>query len=194
MRKVVYSFTLFSLMMILNAGCGEKFKMGALETMELWSSGNAYYNAKFIDEDEYSGPTGEIYPDSKNTSNGVVKYYHYYHSDKSPKKLGYTEGPHTDADGRKMWYHKDGYTNPGSEGVWSDGQKSTGGGTSGGGGTCSSSYNSPTTDAQLDAFCGYAWLYRCQQGKSLSSPEVQAVCKSYNDLKTSSAPDCPYCK
>lgn len=193
MKKTFLFAALFSLVSILHTGCIEQFRVGTLETMELWASGNAYYNAKFINEDDYSDPIGQIYIDSKSVNNNLVRYYHYYHSDMSPRKLGYTEGPHTDSDGRKMWYNKSGDTNPGENGVWADGMKSTGSSGSSGKG-CTSSYVSPVNDAQLNAYCGYAWMYRCQQGKSLSSPEVQAVCQYYNDIKTSSAPDCPYCK
>lgn len=192
MKKTFQSLILFAFIFSIVSGCSEQFKKGALETMELWASGNAYYNAKFLDESEFTGTENVIYADPKNASNNLVKYYHYYHPDASPRKLGYTEGPHVDSDGRDMWYNKDGYTNPGEGGVWSNGQKSTGSGGAISG--CPSSYNNPIGDAQLDAYCGYAWLYRCQQGKPLSDPGVQAVCKAYNDIKTSSAPSCPYCK
>jgi hypothetical protein len=196
MKKSLHLIVLL-LILVAASGC-EKLKKGTLEKMELWTSGNAYYSAKFIDEMEYSGPEGEIYVDPKFASNNIVKYYYYYHTDESPKSLGYTEGPHTDADGKKMWYHKDGRENAGSGGIWSDGLKSTNsqGGSSGGSGStsCTDSFDSYTGDAQLDAYCGYAYIYRCQQGKSLNDPEVRAVCTYYNDIKTSSAPDCPYCK
>lgn len=59
---------LFSLLFV---SC-EKTKRGTLETMELWSNGKAYYNAKHIDQDEYSGPTEEIYQDENNSSNNMV--------------------------------------------------------------------------------------------------------------------------
>jgi hypothetical protein len=64
----------------------------------------------------------------------------------------------------------------------------------GGSGSCGSAYVSPTSDAQLDAYCGAAYAYRCLDGKSLSDPSVQSVCQSYDLIKTSSAPSCPYCK
>lgn len=197
MKKIIYLTVLLSVAFI-QSGC-EKTKRGALETMELWSSGNAYYNAKHIDESDFDGVDGSIYADPKNSPNNYVNYYHYYHSDMSPRKLGYTEGPHTDADGKKMYYDKRGYKNPGTNGVWSDGKKSTSSGASGGsggggGGACGSSYQSPTTDAQLDAFCGAAYAYRCLDGKPLSDPSVQSVCDSYNSIKTSNAPPCPYCQ
>lgn len=60
-------------------------------------------------------------------------------------------------------------------------------------GVCASSYKSPSSDAQLNAFCGAAYAYRCQDGKSLSNAQVQSVCSSYNSIKTSSAPSCSYC-
>jgi hypothetical protein len=58
---------------------------------------------------------------------------------------------------------------------------------------CTSSYKS-ISDAQLNAFCGAAYAYRCQDGKALSNSQVQSVCSSYNSIKTSSAPSCAYCK
>ncbi|MBW4888088.1 hypothetical protein KXQ82_00110 [Mucilaginibacter sp. HMF5004] len=60
-------------------------------------------------------------------------------------------------------------------------------------GVCSGSYKSPTKDGQLDAFCGAAYAYRCLDGKALSNAQVQSVCSSYNQIKTSSAPSCGYC-
>lgn len=68
------------------------------------------------------------------------------------------------------------------------------GGNNTGSTSCPKQFDSYTNDAQLDAYCGYAWMYRCQQGKSLNDPAVKAVCTYYNDLKTSSAPSCPYCR
>ncbi|MEO6522450.1 MAG: hypothetical protein ABIN91_12270 [Mucilaginibacter sp.] len=58
---------------------------------------------------------------------------------------------------------------------------------------CTSSYKS-ISDAQLNAYCGAAYAYRCQDGKALSNSQVQSVCSSYNSIKTSSAPSCTYCK
>lgn len=60
-------------------------------------------------------------------------------------------------------------------------------------GVCATAYKH-LSDAQLDAYCGYAYAYRCLNGKPLSDPGVQSVCNSYNQIKTKSAPDCPYCK
>ena len=141
-----------------------------------------------------SGPTGTIYPDSKN-SGTIPQTYYYFHKDKSPKSLGYTEGPHYDSDGKTMYYNKSGNKTPGPNGVWANGPRFSGGATgSTASGVCAGGYKSPTTDAQLDAYCGSAYAYRCLDGKPLSDPVVQAVCKYYNDIKTASAPSCPYCK
>lgn len=185
---------LFSVLILsATVGC-ERLIKGTLERLEYWSaSGNAYYSAKPLG-DEYAGPTGTIYPDPSNNG-GSPSYYYFFHEDESPKSLGYTEGPHTDADGKTMFYHKDGYRTPGENGAWANGPRFSGGLTGGGSsGTCAGSYQSPTSDAQLDAYCGAAYAYRCLDGKPLSDPAVQAVCEYYNDLKTASAPSCPYCK
>jgi hypothetical protein len=69
---------------------------------------------------------------------------------------------------------------------------STSGSTTSSSGVCSGGYVS-VGDAQLDAYCGAAYSYRCQSGKSVSSPEVQAVCQYYNDIKEPGVPSCPYC-
>ncbi|MGY8913743.1 MAG: hypothetical protein ACKVJF_01490 [Flavobacteriales bacterium] len=60
-------------------------------------------------------------------------------------------------------------------------------------GDCTNGYDSPTGDDQLDAYCGAAYAYRCLDGKSLNDPSVVSVCSSYNQIKTSDAPPCPYC-
>jgi hypothetical protein len=60
-------------------------------------------------------------------------------------------------------------------------------------GTCTGGYKSPVKDAQLDAFCGAAYAYRCLDGKSLSNSQVQSVCSSYNSLKVSGVASCSYC-
>jgi hypothetical protein len=196
MRATRVAALLSVLIMSTTVGCEtfERFVKGTLERLEYWpGSGSAYYSAKPVGDD-YSGPTGTIYPDSKNGS-GYANYYYYFHPDESPKSLGYTEGPHYDSDGKTMYYHPDGYRNPGSGGVWANGIKFSGGpGSSSSSGVCAGGYKSPTTDAQLDAYCGAAYAYRCLDGKPLSDPGVQAVCKYYNDIKTASAPSCPYCK
>jgi len=190
---------LFSIAILFaTTGCEmfERFMKGTLERLEYWpGTGSAYYSAKPMGDD-YSGPTGTIYPDSKNSGSGYAKYYYYFHEDESPKSLGYTEGPHYDSDGKTMYYHPDGYKNPGPNGVWSSGPRFSGGATGSGSatGVCAGGYKSPTTDAQLDAYCGAAYAYRCLDGKPLSDPAVKAVCQYYNDIKTSSAPSCPYCK
>lgn len=189
-RRAIQLF--FFLFLLSTAFSCLRWKKGTLERMEYWpGTGSAYYSAKPLGDD-YSGPESVIYPDSKNSSNSLVHYYYYFWEDESPKSLGYTDGPHTDADGKEMFYHKDGYRTPGRNGIWKNGPQFGSGG--GGSGSCSGGYKSPTTDAQLDAYCGAAYAYRCLDGKSLNDPSVQAVCSYYNDLKTSSAPSCPYCK
>jgi hypothetical protein len=60
-------------------------------------------------------------------------------------------------------------------------------------GVCSGSYKSPVKDAQLDAFCGAAYAYRCLDGKALSNSQVQSVCSTYNSLKVSGVASCSYC-
>ncbi|MFD0766458.1 hypothetical protein ACFQZI_16470 [Mucilaginibacter lutimaris] len=57
---------------------------------------------------------------------------------------------------------------------------------------CSKDYKH-ISDAQLDAFCGAAYAYRCLDGKSLSNNQVQAVCAQYNDLKEPGVAACGYC-
>jgi len=58
---------------------------------------------------------------------------------------------------------------------------------------CTGGYKSPVKDAQLDAFCGAAYAYRCLDGKALSNSQVQSVCSSYNSLKVSGVASCGYC-
>lgn len=60
-------------------------------------------------------------------------------------------------------------------------------------GVCSGGYKFRTGDAQLDGYCGTAFNYRCNQGKSASDPGVRAVCQYYDDLKDASVAPCPYC-
>jgi hypothetical protein len=64
----------------------------------------------------------------------------------------------------------------------------------GGSGICSGSYVSPTTDGQLNGYCGSAYQFRCNQGLELSDQYVQAVCQYYNDYREPGVADCPYCK
>ncbi len=64
---------------------------------------------------------------------------------------------------------------------------------SGSGSTCSSGYKDPTTDGQLNGYCGAAYTYRCLQNMSASSSEVKYVCDAYEAVKYSGAPSCPYC-
>lgn len=61
-------------------------------------------------------------------------------------------------------------------------------------GDYSNGYQSLTTDAQLEDFCGAAYAYRFLDGKLLNYPLVFSVCSSYNLIKTSSAPPCTHCK
>jgi hypothetical protein len=185
---------LCSVLLLLTTMSCERLIKGTLEKLELWSSGSAYYSA-YPMGDDYSGPTGSIYPDPNNSPNAYAKNYYYFHEDESPTSLGYKEGPHTDSKGT-FFYHPDGSKTPGENGVWSAGPRTSGGMGGGGGasGVCAGGYKSPTNDAQLDAYCGAAYAYRCLDGKPLSDPGVQAVCTYYNDIKTSSAPSCPYCK
>ena len=185
---------LCSVLLLLTTVSCERLIKGTLEKLELWSTGSTYYSA-YAMGDDYSGPTGTIYPDPGNSPNNYANTYYYFHEDESPYSLGYKEGPHHDSKG-SFYYHPDGYKNAGEYGVWANGPK-TSGGMGGGGsasGVCAGGYKSPTTDAQLDAYCGAAYAYRCLDGKPLSDPGVQAVCTYYNDIKTSSAPSCPYCR
>ena len=192
MKKHFAILGLFMFSMLFN-GC-EKIKRGTLETMELWSSGKAYYNAKHIDQDSYSGPTEQFYDDENNSSNNMVNKYYYYHTDESPKSLGYTEGPHYE-DGYTMWYHPDGYENAGDNGAWSGGASSNNNGGGGGGNSsCTGGYTPASSDIQLDAFCAQAYAFRCLDGKALSDPQVQAACQTYNQIKEPDAPSCPYCQ
>src|SRR5688572_15155689 len=174
---------LFSVLLLLTTMSCERLIKGTLEKLEYWTSGSAYYSA-YPMGDDYSGPVGTIYPDPANNPNSYVSTYYYFHEDESPSSLGYKEGPHHDSKGT-FFYHPDGYRNPGENGVWSSGPKFSGGiGGGGSSGTCGNGYKSPTTDAQLDAYCGAAYAYRCLDGKPLSDPGVQAVCQYYNDIKT----------
>jgi hypothetical protein len=69
-------------------------------------------------------------------------------------------------------------------------------GGSGGGGSssdCKSGYKDPTSDAQLNSYCGAAYTYQCLQGMSSTSSGVKYVCDAYETLKYSGAPACPYC-
>ncbi|WP_448700544.1 hypothetical protein ACFGVR_01145 [Mucilaginibacter sp. AW1-3] len=78
--------------------------------------------------------------------------------------------------------------------LWEDDESTEPSSSSSSSGVCSGSYKSPVKDAQLDAFCGAAYAYRCLDKKALSNSQVQSVCSSYNSLKVSSAPECGYCK
>ncbi|MBB5397348.1 MULTISPECIES: hypothetical protein [unclassified Mucilaginibacter] len=60
-------------------------------------------------------------------------------------------------------------------------------------GVCADGYTH-LSDAQLDAFCGAAYAYRCLDGKPLSNNQVQAVCAQYDDLKEPGVPACGFCK
>ncbi|MFA6247606.1 MAG: hypothetical protein WC615_11740 [Mucilaginibacter sp.] len=60
-------------------------------------------------------------------------------------------------------------------------------------GICADAYKH-IDDAQLDAFCGAAYAYRCLDEKPLSSQQVQAVCAQYDDLKEPGVAACGYCK
>lgn len=117
---------------------------------------------------------------------------YYYHIDESPKSLGYTEGPHYEDD-LTMWYHPDGYENPGEYGIWSNGPI-TGNNGGGGNNSCTGNYTPASNDIQLDAFCAQAYALRCLDGKPLNDAQVQAACQTYNQIKEPSAPDCPYCQ
>jgi hypothetical protein len=62
------------------------------------------------------------------------------------------------------------------------------------GGNCTGSYQSPSSDAQLNAWCYSAYDSRCIKGLPLSDPYVQAVCSYYNDFREPGTNECPYCK
>lgn len=61
---------------------------------------------------------------------------------------------------------------------------------------CTSSYNGPTKDIQIDAFCKQAYSLICNEGKSKTSPEVKQACELHEEMKDlapSGYPSCPYC-
>lgn len=72
------------------------------------------------------------------------------------------------------------------------GSGSTGGG--GGSSNCTSKYVSASKDVQLDSFCALAYAYRCLDNLPLTNPKVNSACATYEYLRLSNAPDCPYCK
>lgn len=120
----------------------------------------------------------------ESTSSGFEQAF--YADKPSCKSLGYG---YQESDGDWVYSSTSNGT-PGANGKWGSGGSGGGGST----GTCSGSYKSPTSDAQLNAWCGAAYSYRCQQGKSLSDPSVKAVCQTYNDWREPGVPDCGYCK
>ncbi|WP_224998986.1 hypothetical protein [Cesiribacter sp. SM1] len=154
------------------------FSIGGLYFKDLQKTGTNKYKAKIIQSDVRW---------SNAQLKNVLQSYTYTDTEITVEEDGLTLSEVNDWD---IHFNKI----SGAGGSTGDNGGSTGG-TGGTGSTnCSSTFDSYTNDAQLDAYCGYAWMYRCQQGKSLDDPAVKAVCTYYNDLKTSSAPDCPYCK
>lgn len=61
---------------------------------------------------------------------------------------------------------------------------------------CTSTYQGPNQDIQIDAFCMAAWNYLCQANYSPTSQEVKGNCAQYDYMLeiTSNYPSCPYCK
>lgn len=112
-------------------------------------------------------------------------YEQAFYKGKNCSDLGYG---YQDSDGDWV-YSSTSNSDPGSYGKWGSG--SSGGG--GGGGSCSAGYK-PISDPQLNAYCGTAYAYRCLDGKSLNSKEVQSVCKIYDQMKEPGVPACAYCR
>jgi hypothetical protein len=111
---------------VLITSCAKNQK-GTLEKMEYWSaSGNKYYSAKVM-VDNPPAIKGQEYEDPSNSPSKSPNYYYYYWTDKSPKDLGYTEGPH----GEKTYYTTSGNKTPGSRGHWGSGSKSSSSSSSG---------------------------------------------------------------
>ncbi|KAA9331423.1 hypothetical protein F0P96_14360 [Hymenobacter busanensis] len=131
-----------------------------------------------------------LYQCNENTAEGScdkteTDYYEEFYEDKSCKELGYSYN------GGMNWsYSSTSNTTPGKYGKWGNSTSGSGGG---GSGTCSGSYVSPSSDAQLNAYCGAAYTYRCTQGMSVTSPQVKAVCQYYQDIKVAGVPNCSYC-
>ncbi|MGZ5282905.1 MAG: hypothetical protein ACXWEY_11575 [Bacteroidia bacterium] len=162
-----------------------------LELKRIENHGNGpvnYYYAIIVDDDIYE-PGKEF--EYKKVDNRYL-WIGYYWPDESVRGLGYK---HTcDANDEVEYHSQDecNSTKPGENGHWKDeGNNSGGGGNNSG--VCAGEYQK-VGDAQLDAYCGAAYAYRCKDGKPLSDPQVQAVCKTYNDMKEPGVPDCPYCK
>ncbi|MEQ1732868.1 MAG: hypothetical protein ABL940_04300 [Bacteroidia bacterium] len=102
-----------------------KSKKGTLEKMEYWTaSGSKYYSAKVM-ADNPPAIKGQEYEDPSNSPSRSPNYYYYYWADKSPKDLGYTEGPHTDSDGKTMYYATSSGKTAGSNGHWGSGSSSS---------------------------------------------------------------------
>ncbi|MBC7411172.1 MAG: hypothetical protein H7331_01795 [Bacteroidia bacterium] len=110
----------------------KKNKKGTLEKLEFWTaSGSKYYSAKVM-ADNPPAIKGQEYEDPSNSPSKSPNYYYYYWADKSPKDLGYTEGPHTDSDGKPMYYATSSGKTAGSNGHWGSGSSSS----SSGSGAC----------------------------------------------------------
>jgi hypothetical protein len=190
MKLLKQSFFLFLIILfaVSYSGC-KKYKRGVLEIKKTENHGNGpvnYYYAIIVEDDIYE-PGKEF--EYKKIDNRYL-FTGYYWPDQSAKGLGYKYK--CDANDEVEFRSQDGCdgTKPGENGHWKDDGKNTGGS---GSGVCAGEYKA-VGDAQLDSYCGAAYAYRCKDGKPLNDPQVQAVCKTYNDMKEPGVEDCPYCK
>lgn len=169
-KHLVHSSQLLLIVSCIFFSC-EKEKKGTCETSLINYQGVRIYTCEENKEDWLCDETDYDYDQA-------------FYANTSCSDLGYS---YQDTDG--SWqYSSSSNVKPGSFGKWGDGI--AGGG---GSGTCSGDYVSPVSDAQLDAYCGAAYAYRCLDGKSLSDAGVQAVCQYYETMKEPGVPACSYC-
>ncbi|MFT7030878.1 MAG: hypothetical protein ACI83W_002166 [Marinoscillum sp.] len=174
-------------------GCSKR-KEGVLEIYDYQSfpAGEIHFRAVlFEDQDSYPEETEFTI---KYTDRSYEKGFFW--PNKSALDLGYTELDRVNG----YFYSEEGLKYPGKNGNWRDlrpKEIDNGGGSgtgSGGNGACTSTYQGPEGDIQLDTFCKLAWAKRCLDGKPLNDPEVQSACQIYDQIREPGVVDCPYCK
>lgn len=164
---------LFSIVLLANFSCSKE-KKGTCESSYVNYQGYRLYTCEEDVKQYLCDNNSSSFQDA------------FYSDNRSCSSLGYG---YQKSDGKWQYSDQDNVT-PGANGKWGSGSGSSGGSS----GTCSGSYKSPSSDAQLNAWCGAAYTYRCSYGKPLSDPNVKAVCEYYNNFREPGVQDCSYCK